>query len=193
MPTQSFDISGPACAYNLDRRGRGIALLVGVLVLVGSILGVSLKVASQDATGYRLSEGQWDLYLSFTVLFVLLLVYALWLVNGIAPAANKLVVSDLGFELSGPGSRVERHGWEDPGTSLSLWNHASDRSQEEMGLSYSVDVHLGRTHALTQEAYDRLLYECKERGLIVPDTDRDIFVTGRQPTLYRIRGRPPKG
>jgi hypothetical protein len=191
--TQTFDLTEPSRLYTADRRGPRIALLLGVLVTVAGVLGVSLKVAFQLESGYRLSSNQVYLFVSFVVLFGCLALILYWLRAGTAPGATRIALSNEGIELRGPGARLDRRLWTDPRTLFELQDFSTERTTSATTVPYFLVMKRGRTTAITKEAHDAILAESEARGLVLPNRPnqvRSLFVSGPPPTFYRIRGGP---
>jgi hypothetical protein len=191
--SQTFNLTEPSDRYAADRRGPRIALLIMVIVLIACVLGVSLKVAVQLGSGYRLSLDQVYLFAGFVPLFGFLAFYVYWLRAGLAPGAIRTVLSEEGIELYGPGARLDRRLWTDPHTAFELQNYSSARFVADTKLPYFLVMKRGRTTALTREAYDAILAECEARGLVlpkVPNRARRLFSSAGSPVVYRVRGRP---
>jgi hypothetical protein len=191
--TQTFDLSEPSRLCTAERRGPRIALLLSALVMVAAVLGVSLKVALQLESGYRLSSNQVYLFVSFVVLFGCLALYLCWLRAGTAPGTTRIVLTDEGIELHGPGARLDRRLWTDSRTSFELQDFSTERTTSATTVPYFLVMKRGRTTALTKEAHDAILAGSEARGLVLPirpNQVRTLFVSGPPPILYRIRGRP---
>ncbi len=193
--TQTFDLTEASNRYVADRRGPRIALLIAILVLAAGILGVSIKVALQLESGYKLSSNQVYLFVFFDVSQGLLALYVAWLRTGTAPGATRIDLSEKGIELYGPGMRVDRHLWSDPRTAFELQNFSSQSSVAETKLAYFLVLKRGRTSALTKEAYDAILAASEARGLVLPNFPNRVgtlFASGPSPMFYRVRGGPPQ-
>lgn len=183
-----FDVSRLNRAFYLNRRtGRWMAL-IGVVALSALLSFGIQKVIRQLLGGQALNVLQISVFAALVLTLGVAIAVLAWGFWTMAPGADIIRVSSEGIELRGPGSRITELQWRDKRLAFDLRDWSDQPVVASTGNTYYLAVSLGRTHALSRDAFESTLNTAQQHHVVAKVYRGSQAWYEEPPMIFRIRG-----
>jgi len=180
-----FDVSAESRAYFRDRRATRSLLLCVSTALIVLIAGLTLKVADQVASGYSFALWQSGLYAAIVLLVGGSAVVGLWGYVGMAPGALRVRLTEYGIDLE-EARKAKHYTWSDLGQGFKLRDWSEVPSVAGAGPPYYFVERWGRTHALSQEAFESIIAASRKHQMMVRESLQEVGLVSGRVRVYSV-------